>query len=315
MGQAEQFAKRMFAKETALITGGGATWQDPPEIGLTKVQGDGLLVVQRPELLAPLAAPWPEARSHDEVMVELKMPGDHLDVRAVERALLRRQARQVQRVEAIKEAEPPWLGQEPLWLVAPHLPEWLGETRTLVRFAPGCYQVESLARFPYFLWIAANELPLRDELVPFLVARSGRALKEFGTWVAHRRPLDWLLDMVKYTSMSTMLTQEWLEQFARPDEDPEIAANQQRILQVFLDAHPQVKERLVDEGIEKGIEKGVEKGRVTEARAALRRVLALRQLVLSPEDEARIEACTELKILERWLDQAVTAATVAEALR
>jgi hypothetical protein len=50
---------------------------------------------------------------------------------------------------------------------------------------------------PWFLWIAANELPLRDELVPVLVARSGRALDQFGRWVAPRRPLEWLLSMLE----------------------------------------------------------------------------------------------------------------------
>jgi len=44
-----------------------------------------------------------------------------------------------------------------------------------------------------FLWVAANELPLVDELVPFLIARSGQALDEFVRWVASRRPLEWVL--------------------------------------------------------------------------------------------------------------------------
>jgi hypothetical protein len=43
-------------------------------------------------------------------------------------------------------------------------------------------------------------------------------------------------------------------------------------------------------------------------------VLARRQLTPSKQDDARIEACTELAILERWLDQAVTAVSVADAL-
>jgi hypothetical protein len=60
-------------------------------------------------------------------MLELKLAGNHLDRKAVERALLRRQARQVQRLE---------------------------------------------------------DLPLVDELVPFLLARSGQALDDFDRWVA-----------------------------------------------------------------------------------------------------------------------------------
>jgi hypothetical protein len=50
-------------------------------------------------------------------------------------------------------------------------------------------------------------------------------------------------------------------------------------------------------------------------RAALCRVLARRRFTLSSEDEARIEACVDLPMLERWHDQAVTAPTVSEALR
>ena len=57
--------------------------------------------------------------------------------------------------------------------------------------APGCYRVGP-SPFP-FLWIAANELPLLDELVPFLIARSGRALDAFVHWVKTRRPLDWII--------------------------------------------------------------------------------------------------------------------------
>jgi len=44
-------------------------------------------------------------------------------------------------------------------------------------------------------------------------------------------------------------------------------------------------------------------------------VLAPRQLTVSPDDEARIAACTDLATLERWLDQAVTAASISEALQ
>jgi hypothetical protein len=46
----------------------------------------------------------------------------------------------------------------------------------------------------------------------------------------------------------------------------------------------------------------------------LRRVLARRQLTLSRDDDARIEACTDLATLERWLDQAITAVTVSDAM-
>src|SRR5262249_28665440 len=99
MGHLEQFAQRTFAEETERITGGAAGWQDPPEIRLERVQADGVLVVRRPQPLEHLTAPWPLAQPHSEVMLELKLAGNHLDRKAVERALFRRQARQLQRVE------------------------------------------------------------------------------------------------------------------------------------------------------------------------------------------------------------------------
>ena len=114
------------------MTGGAAEWQDPPEIRLGKLTSDGLLVIRRPHGLAPLPAPWPLAQPHTEVMIELKLDGNHLDRKEVERALLRRQARQLQRV---KEQNASWRGHEPLWLIAPHLPQWLNEVYAPERYA------------------------------------------------------------------------------------------------------------------------------------------------------------------------------------
>ncbi|AKT41668.1 hypothetical protein [Chondromyces crocatus] len=297
MGQPDLFAKRTFAEETERITQGAVTWEDPPEIRLERVQSDGFLVVRRAQHLASLAAPWPAASAHDEVMVEVKMPGDHLAMSSVERALLRRQARQVQRVE---EHEPVWPGDEPLWVIAPHVPQWLGSVRSPVRFAPGCYRIEPLGH--WLVWIAANELPLQEELLPFLVARSGRALSEFILWVADRRPLEWVITMLESTSMPA-LTREELERKFPPTDDPVRLENRRQIIGLLLAITPQVKQELLDEG------------RLTEARAAVRRVLSRHKLSPSPEEEAQIEACTDLPTLARWLEQALTAATVAEALR
>jgi hypothetical protein len=149
-------------------------------------------MIRGPQSLGHLPAPWPEAQSHREVMFELKLAGNHLDRPAIERALLRRQLRQVQRLE---DEDTSWLGEEPLWLVAPHVPNWLNRKHEPVRFAPGCYWVEQ--RWRSFLWIAANELPLVNELVPFLIARSGRALDEFARWAFSHRPVEWMTNMLK----------------------------------------------------------------------------------------------------------------------
>jgi hypothetical protein len=300
MGHLEMFAQRTFAEETERITDGAVGWQDPPEIRLEKVQSDGFLVIRRPHQLAHMISPWPEARPHREVMLELKLAGNHLDREAVERALLRRQARQLQRV---KEQTAPWLGEEPLWLVASNLPAWLQDMRRPICFAPGCYWIEP--QWARFLWIAANELPLRDELIPFLLSRSGQALDDFCQWVAPRRSPEWTLTMLEWLPMAMPTREELLRRFA-PVDDPEIEARRQHILKVLLEQDPKLKQQIQQEG--------QQEGRLAATRASLRRVLARRQFTLSKDEDARIEACTDLTTLEHWHDRAVTAVSAADAL-
>jgi hypothetical protein len=78
---------------------------------------------------------------------------------------------------------------------------------------------------------------------------------------------------------------------------------------------PVIIEDLVKFGEDRGLEKGMETGFRSGERSALRRVLAVRKLVLSAEQERLIDACTDLATLGRWLDQAVFATSAAEALR
>lgn len=296
MGQPDQFAKRTFAEETEQLTHGAVTWQDPPEVSLTKVQGDGMLLVRDPSGLAGLDPPWTAARDHDEVLLEIKMAGDHTDVVTVQRALLRRQARQVERVEADR---PAWLGEEPLWIVAPHVPAVLREIREVTRVAAGCYRIGPSAFA--FLWIAANELPLRDDLVPFLVARSGRALDEFGCWVANRRPVAWVLDLIEYTTMSLNTREEVFERIKT--DDPELEERRRHIGQMFLRDFPELANERVEET------------RRRDLRVVLREVLAGRGLVVGADESARIDACSDPDTLHRWVRQAVVAASTEEALR
>jgi Putative restriction endonuclease len=68
------------------------------------------------------------------------------------------------------------------------------------------------------------------------------------------------------------------------------------------------------ENLEAVKDAGREEGRAG-IRRTLRRVLARRGLALSTEEDARIETCSDLARLERWVDQAVVAASIAEALR
>ena len=123
--------------------------------------------------------------------------------------------------------------------------------------------------------------------------------------VVTRRPREWVLRMVQILPMSTSLREEMLRYVPRTD-DPEIRARQKHVARVLLDMDPELRAEVGN--------KAHEEGRMVGARAALRRVLARRELSLSPEDEARIEACANLATLERWLDQAIVASSAADAL-
>lgn len=108
--------------------------------------------------------------------------------------------------------------------------------------------------------------------------------------------------MLDFLSMS-MTVRDEIERRFPPTDDPEILARRERSLRWLLEADSEPKRELIDQG------------RLIEARSALRRVLARRQLSLSPADEARIDTCEDPSTLERWLDQAITATSAAEALQ
>jgi hypothetical protein len=114
--------------------------------------------------------------------------------------------------------------------------------------------------------------------------------------------------------MSMPTREELLERFSWGKDDPEVMARRHRILEVLLGADPELRQRLTEKVLLEGRLEGHLEGRLTEARSALRRVLARRQLMPSRDDDARIEACTDLATLERWLDQAITAVTVSDAM-
>jgi predicted transposase/invertase (TIGR01784 family) len=68
------------------------------------------------------------------------------------------------------------------------------------------------------------------------------------------------------------------------------------------------------EGVAEGHKAGVAEGLVQAKRDALVRVFERRGLVLTEGDRARIAACTDGALLDRWFDGALVAATAAEAL-
>jgi hypothetical protein len=120
--------------------------------------------------------------------------------------------------------------------------------------------------------------------------------------------------MLECLPMSMPTHEELLWRFG-PVEDPEIEARRQHILDFLLETSPQKKQQLIDKGLSEGRQEGQLEGQLTATRASLRRVLARRQLTPSKDDDARIDACTDLTTLERWLDRAITTASVSDVLR
>ncbi|MFO0763121.1 MAG: hypothetical protein U0359_42180 [Byssovorax sp.] len=140
------------------------------------------------------------------------------------------------------------------------------------------------------------------ELIPFLVVRSDKAPEAFALWVAEHRPVDWVLSVVQYAAMTPAARTEMLKRF-QPSDDPEVRERQREIGRTMLELNPDL------------IEERMQQVRRAVARSSLQRVLARRGFVLSVEEQEQIDACTEIATLERWLEEAVTAASAAEALR
>ena len=107
--------------------------------------------------------------------------------------------------------------------------------------------------------------------------------------------------MLKYPMISMQMCEELVQRFG-PVEDPEIEARRQHL----LDQDAKTRQQLIDTG--------VLEGRLTATRISMRRVLARRQLTPNKDDSARIDACTDLPTLERWLDQAITAFSASDVL-
>lgn len=250
MGKADQLAKRIFTEETPLATGHRVYFLVPPEVPVGALQPDGVLGLTAPPIeLASLAPPWNRIRR--EVTADVKMPGDHSGRPALARCQFRRDARWV----AYLEQDPPPEAPDPrdfgAWLVAPNFPGWLrrDEARGVLPIevlGPGIW---SLGAGSYeTLWIAANELPLREDLLPFLIARSGRAFVEFAAWALTVKGPAWLTAVVKEWPMA----QQMLDDFTPVDEDPEVqhrlkVALTRKLLSFYPEAANEVRKEVADE--------------------------------------------------------------------
>jgi hypothetical protein len=305
MGKPDLFAKRTFATQTEPLTGGAASWKEAPEIGLEQVQSDGILVIHDLIRLKELAPPWNLVTEIDEIVLEFKMQGDHLDLPAISRTLLRRQARETHRLEQPKKGQTPWLGCQTMWLVSAYLPEW-----AKVRYRPdqlgrGCYRWAK----EHFtaLWIASNELPLCDELVPFLITRTGRPLRDFLEWAVGKKSWPLVKDLVRSLPMLSQEMRDYIK-YEYPLEDEETKRNVQSWIFGFLEDWPDIREALTKPAVVNAVETGA----LREARDAVKRILQLRKLDVRPEQVAKIEACTNLDTLHQWRDRAVISASAEE---
>lgn len=73
---------------------------------------------------------------------------------------------------------------------------------------------------------------------------------------------------------------------------------------------PPFAQKLIDRGIVEGIVEGVAKGK----RETLLRLLARAGIAFSEDDRARVLACSAPETLDRWIDNVLTAKTIADVL-
>lgn len=300
MGRLDQFAKKTFADETPIATNQALVFEVPAETPLTHVRADALLRVRAPHAIGALRLPWTLVEGHEVACVELKMQRDHLDFAMVQRALLRRQALEVVRADA----EPTRVRTEtiPLWVVAATLPSWVGQRFTPTALAQGIW---SIATAPPTVWIASNELELRDDLIPFLVSRTGTPLAQFARWVSTRRSPRWVLDMLQILPMPPNALAELLSVIPDPTDDAEIQERRNMIARAWLETvSPKVKQELIDAGVERGLaplqhqfERKLGRSLTTEEHTTLRERLA----ALGPDKLGDVVLDLDREALAAWL--------------
>jgi hypothetical protein len=265
VGDPDQCAKRVLREETARATGDRVAFEVPPEVPVGALQPDGVVRVIRAPGLDALPAPW--SRLRVDATVELKMRGDHTDRAAFARGELRRQARWVRRLEALRAEESsrddvptPDARDHATWFVAPHLPRWLADDAasgllSLALVAPGCWHVG--VGLHETLWIVANELPLHPSLIPFLIARTGRAFVVFARWALRVKSPRWVVAVIKELNMGIDMGREIQRELDVVEDDPALVT---QFAEELAAAHPEVANKYIAKGIERGIERGIAKG-------------------------------------------------------
>ncbi len=291
VGSPDQLSKRIFAEEIPSLFGPDVTFQAGVDLAFAEFRLDGLLRLASSLDLSTMPGPWSFLR-RGYAAVETKMPGDHTDRAAFARAMAPRQLVAVD----LMERKPPDPGPVALWMVAPHAPEWLWDDHKPQWLDLGCY------RLPHgpieVLWIAANELPLRESLLPFLVARSGRNLVELVRWSLGKRPAAWVARVLTWSSMSPELIRELEAEMkayglARGETEEE-RERQRQAAKLMLLMVPEVSEELRHQGELDGHDAGLREGERRGKEAALREALVdlceVLGLAMTAEQRADLDA-------------------------
>ncbi len=145
--------------------------------------------------------------------------------------------------------------------------------------------------------MAANELPLRVELVPLLLARTGAAFVAFLTWAAVAMGFAWVERVVQELPMDPDLADEFSP---LPEDDESQRKIKQHILRSWLEHVPEVANEIREKGVEDGL------------RQSIALALSARTLDLTPSLRARLDAESRVEVLQHWLTRAVTAAHVSD---
>jgi hypothetical protein len=313
MGKLDQLAKRILREETPDATRHHVAFEVPPEVPVGALAPDGVVTVVSAPGLDALPPPW--CRLRVDATLDVKMPGDHSDRPALARNELRRLARWTRLLEELRDharkTETRVEVRDPrdyaAWFVAPTLARWVREDAargyfTLEAVAPGCWRLG--VGMHETLWIAANELPLRPELIPFLAARSGVALAEFLVWALTVKGTAWVADVVKEMSMSPETADDYIYVSDDPAEQYRIKT---RYTKKLLDAYPDAANDILQHAREEGVHAGL--------RQAILALFAARGLPVGDEARARVERTTDAGVLNAWLLAAMTATSADDALR
>jgi hypothetical protein len=213
VGALDQFIKEIFEDETSLATKDGLRFEVPPETKTTELHADGMLYVLNAERVLGLPSPWC-LMTTAQLVLEFKMQGDKLDRYHYERAILRRQAAQVEYLKQYPDDKNPI--SLPLWIVTGQMKEWLVEKKYIIsQVAQACYRLEP-ASYEVYL-IVSNELePFREDLIPFLVTRTGQKLVDFCKWLIDVRP-EQCEELLELAPMSDAQYEEVMNQLKEPE--------------------------------------------------------------------------------------------------